>query len=211
MNIDDMDEDSNSKALWTRRAVLKCMAGAPLAITFGMLASPLMRFLKPTMKPGNFFQTADLPTTEQAPLFNVSDFPDNWPWLPFSFPMKSVVFNPTQYEIKAIPGVVIRLKTSEVVAFSRVCTKQSSHILNYLNVRPSVDPCCGCANKNCAGVCIGYSKNPVLICPHGCGVFDVTQNGRMIIGSAPHPARQFTVDRNGDWISISGLKNVSIV
>jgi uncharacterized membrane protein YhaH (DUF805 family) len=36
--------------------------GDPLIVTFSLLASPLMRFLKPTIQPGNFFQGPDLPT-----------------------------------------------------------------------------------------------------------------------------------------------------
>jgi len=209
-NMKDMEHCNSTEALRSRRAVLKMIAGAPLVITFGLLASPLMRFLKPTMKPGNFFQAADLPTADQPPLFNQRDFPEIWSCLPFMLPMKYLVFNPEQYEIREIPGFAIRTGNNQIVAFSRICPKQRDHILNYVYVRPTADGSCGCADKICKGDCIGYAKNPVLICPCDHSVFDVSNDGRVLRGPAPYPARQFTVDRNGDWISISRLEQVRI-
>jgi hypothetical protein len=35
----------------SRRILLKAVAALPLAATFGLLASPLLRFLRPTLKP----------------------------------------------------------------------------------------------------------------------------------------------------------------
>jgi Rieske Fe-S protein len=203
-NIDNMEHHNASEALRSRRAILKMMVGAPLFVTSGMLASPLMRFLKPTMKPGNFFQAADLPAAEQPPLFNQSDFPEIWSCLPFMFPMKYLVFNPEQYEIRKIPSFVIRTGTQQIVAFSRICPKQSDHILNY--VLPTANGSCGCADNSCKGDCIGHSKTPVLICPCDESIFDVSDNGRVLYGPATRAARRFTVDRNGDWISITCLE-----
>ncbi|MBS1953828.1 MAG: hypothetical protein JST89_06580 [Cyanobacteria bacterium SZAS-4] len=208
-NENEMEQKDNSAPLRSRRTVLKILAGAPLFITFGLVASPLMRFLKPTMKPENFFQEPDLPTADRPPLFNISEFPDAFFWLPFSFPMKYLVFNPEQHEIRQIPGLLVKLQTNEVVAYSRICPKQRSHILSYLDVRPML-PGCGCADKSCLGACIGYAKGPVLLCPHGCGIFDVSDNGRVLKGST-RPPRQFAVDRSVDWITITGLKEPVIV
>jgi nitrite reductase/ring-hydroxylating ferredoxin subunit len=162
------------------------------------------------MKPGNFFQAADLPAADQPPRFNQRDFPDVWSCLPFMFPMKYLVFNPEQYEIREIPGFVIRTGKNQIVAFSRMCPKQRDHILNYVYVRPTADGSCGCATKSCKGDCIGHAKTPVLICPCDHSVFDVSNNGRVLCGPAPYPARQFTVNRNGDWISISRFEEVGI-
>jgi len=209
-NMNDTEHCNTTEALWSRRAVLKMIAGAPLVITFGLLASPLMRFLKPTMKPGNFFQAADLPAADQPPLFNQRDLPDIWSCLPFMLPMKYLVFNPEQYEIREIPGFVIRTGENQIVAFSRICPKQRDHILNYVHVRPTADGSCGCADKSCIGECIGHAKTPILICPCDHSVFDISNDGRVLCGPAPYPARQFTVDRNGDWISITCLEQVRI-
>src|SRR5271156_4473419 len=102
-NMNDIERCDNTEALRSRRAILKMIAAAPLVVTFGLLASPLMRFLKPTMKPLNFFQAADLPGADPPPQFHRSDFPDVWTCIPFMFPMKYLVFNPEQYEIRKIP------------------------------------------------------------------------------------------------------------
>jgi hypothetical protein len=75
-DINNMEHLNDPEGLRSRRTVLRMMAAAPLMVTYGMLASPLMRFLKPTMQPGNFFQTADLPTGEQLPVFIESDLPE---------------------------------------------------------------------------------------------------------------------------------------
>lgn len=122
--------------------------------------------------------------------------------------MKYVVFNPEQYEIRNIPGFVMRLETNQVVAFSRISPKQRDHILNYVSVQPNGS--CGCADKSCESACIGYLKTSALICPCDDTAYDVSDNGRVIRGSANYPARQFTIDRNGEWISINTLERIVI-
>jgi hypothetical protein len=77
-NTNDAEHLHDPEALPSRRQILKMMAGAPLVVTFGLAASPLMRFLKPTMKPGNFFQAADLPGAARPVQFKWRDFPDVW-------------------------------------------------------------------------------------------------------------------------------------
>jgi len=200
-NMSDMEHCQNTEALRSRRAVLKMIAGAPLVVTFGLAASPLMRYLKPTMEPLNFSQAADLAAADPPVLFSWLDFPDIGTCIPFILPMKYLVFNPEQYEIRKIPGFAIRIDNNELVAFSRLCPKQRDHILNY--VRPTAAGSCGCADNSCKGDCIGHAKTPILICPCDHSTFDVSNNGRVLCGPAPYPPRQFTVNRNGDLISIS--------
>lgn len=72
------EQYAEAGALLTRRTILKLIAGAPLVATFGFVASPLLRYLKPTMKPGNFFQSADLPKADQSVRFHRLDFPQSW-------------------------------------------------------------------------------------------------------------------------------------
>lgn len=204
-NMDNMESDKNGEALRSRRAVLKMIAGAPLLFSFGLATSPLMRYLKPTMKPLDYFQAADLPAADPPALFNWRDFPEIWTCLPFMLPMKYLVFNPEQYEIRKIPGFAIRIDNNELVAFSRICPVNRNHVLNYEDVRPTANGSCGCADNTCKGDCIGHAKNSFLICPCDRSIFDVGNNGRVLRGPAPYPARQFTVSRNGDLISISGI------
>jgi Rieske Fe-S protein len=202
------DEQKDREALRSRRAILRILAGAPLMVTYGMLASPLMRFLKPTMQAGNFFQTADLPVVERAPVFHQNDLSEFGACLPFMFPMKNLVFNPEQSEIRKIPSFIMRTETNQIVAFSRVCPNQHNHILNY--VRPLKNGSCGCLDKSCKGVCIARAKTAVLICPCDSSVFDVSDNGRVLRGPAPRAARQFTIERNGDLISVTHLDAIGI-
>jgi nitrite reductase/ring-hydroxylating ferredoxin subunit len=123
-------------------------------------------------------------------------------------PMKYLVFNPEQYEVRKIPSFVIRTGKNEIIAFSRICPRDHDHILNF--VLPRADGSCGCLDQSCKGYCIGYAKTPSLVCPCDKSVFDVANNGRAICGSAYY-ARQLSVSRNGKWISIERLENFGIV
>ncbi|MDR3614194.1 MAG: hypothetical protein P4L53_11575 [Candidatus Obscuribacterales bacterium] len=207
-NADETEHDDDSQTLLHRRTLLKVMASAPLVVSLGLFSSPVMRFLKPTMKAGNFFQSADLPTADKPPLFNLRDLADVWTCIPFMMPMKYLVFNPEQYEVRKIPGFVIRTGKNQIVAFSRICPKHRDHVLNF--VLPAADGSCGCVDKSCKGYCIGYAKTPSLICSYDKSVFDIGNNGRASCGAARYSARQFSISRNGDWISIDGFEQVGI-
>jgi hypothetical protein len=191
-NTADGDDRDKAESLLSRRDLLKAMTGAPLVVSFGLFTSPVMRFLKPSMQPGNFFQSADLPTADHPPVFNMSDLPDVWNCLPFIISMKYLVFNPEQYEVRTMPGFVIRTGEDKIVAFSRRCPKQRDHILNF--VLPTADGSCGCPDSNCKGYCIGYAKTPSLFCHCDKSVYDVARDGRAICGSA-YSARQFTIKK----------------
>lgn len=120
--MNDEEQVAVDRALLSRRSLLKFVAGAPLVATFGFVGSPLLRYLKPTMEPGNFCQAADLPKTESSVIFHRRDFPAPWTCIPFLLPMKYVVFGPERYEIRKEPGFIIRTAGKEIVAYSRICT-----------------------------------------------------------------------------------------
>jgi Rieske Fe-S protein len=222
----DMEHCDSTEALWSRRAVLKMIAGAPLVATFGLAASPLMRYLKPTMKPGNFFQAADFPEADPPPRFSTSDFSEVWTCLPFMLPLKYPVFNPQQYEIRQIPGFVIRTNKNEIVAFSRICPYRGC----ILNFRIDVtNYSCGCDFANhkdcnsgdrgcspgknkcsCLEELLSVAKAPILYCPCDWSVFDITDGGRVLRGPAGRPPRRLTVEHDGDWISITHIEAGSI-
>lgn len=220
-----MPENRNdTEALQSRRTVLKMLAASPLLVTFGMVASPLMRYLKPTMAPFDFFQPADLPKATLPPQFERSDFPDIWTCMQFMFPMKCLVFNPEQYEVRNIPAYIIRVEENKIVAFSRMCPLQGTalggagsctqrdtleHYLSY--VRPKDHGSCGCCDGGCSGDCIGRSATPVLVCPRDGSVFDICNNGSVLIGPARSPARQFVVEQEGDVLSVSRFEDARIV
>jgi Rieske Fe-S protein len=195
----------------SRRAMLKAVACAPLMLTFGFVASPLARFLKPTMHPGGFFQTPDLPTAGNKVYFSVYDFPNDWVCIPFMFDLKYVVFNPQQEEIRRVPGFIVRVAPNEIVAFSRICPRHGpSCILNFVDTSRGYN--CGCSKTNtkrcCA--CAPDFKNPVLVCPCDHSAFDLADGGRVIAGRAPRPPRQFYLSRQETFISIDGLEQGNI-
>lgn len=87
------DEVTECNLALSRRSVLKFVAGAPLIFTFGLVASPLARFFKLTMKPGGFFQAPDMPAAERNIELRLSDFPTDGTCIPFEYRIKYLVFN----------------------------------------------------------------------------------------------------------------------
>lgn len=192
-------------ALLTRRTILKLIAGAPLVATFGFVASPLLRYLKPTMKPGNFFQTADLPKADQSVRFHRLDFPQSWTCVPFLLPIRYVVFNPEGQETRKTAGFILANAKNEIVAYSRICTAPCHvdghhQLLNFLMDTAEID-------------CIAQSKSPVLYCPCACclSTYDLNDHGRVIGGAAKRPLRRIDVAREGDYFIVTGPVEPEIV
>lgn len=207
--MNDADHDQFDKRLCSRRSILKVVAGAPLAITFAMLASPLMRFLKPTMKPGQFFQSADFPVAEQPAQFSSRDFPEIWTCLPFMVSMKYAEFNAEKVERRKIPGYIIRTDKNQFVAYSRICPNRRDHILYY--VADSSSHCCGCVHdKGNCGCVPAKSKTPILFCPHDRSVFGLSDDGSVLAGPSFRPPRKFTIDHQENFLTIKGLEQPAI-
>lgn len=93
-----------------RRALLKTVAALPLALTFGLLASPFLRILLPTRRPLDVLGESDQPLAEPPiPTFTDKDFPKDWTCLPFMFNQKYVEYNPEGKEVRKIPGFIVKL------------------------------------------------------------------------------------------------------
>lgn len=199
------EQCAEAGALLTRRTILKLIAGAPLVATFGFVASPLLRYLKPTMKPGNFFQTADLPKADQSVRFHRLDFPYSWTCLPFMLPIRYEVFNPEGHETRKTPGFILNTAENEIVAYSRLCTYEfhehgQPQKLNFLMNTAELD-------------CITQSRNPVLYCPCACclSTYDLSDHGRVLGGAAKRPLRRMNVVVEGDNYIVTGLDQAEIV
>lgn len=190
----------------SRRQILKRLAAAPLILPLGLTASPIMRYLRPTMKPLGLFDPADLPGYPAEELtFHASDFPEPWTCIPFMFPLKFVEFNPEQQEVREVPAFIIRTEKNEIVAYSRCCPWFGC-ILNYRR-----DPGnCGCNKQVPCCSCSVKASNPVLICPCDWSTFDLGDDGRVIRGPACRPPRRFELDRQDDRIAIVRLDSTSI-
>jgi Rieske Fe-S protein len=169
-NMNDKEPSTEAEALLTRRTILKFIAGAPLVATFGFVASPLFRYLKPTMRPGNFFQAADLPKAQQSVRFSRRDFPEPWTCLPFMLPMSFKIFSPERHQIRQEPGFIVCTAKNEIVAFSRICTHcRHRQPINFM--------------PNTLGISyLPQSKTPVLVCPCDCclSTFDLSDGGSLL-------------------------------
>ncbi|MBX9572256.1 MAG: ubiquinol-cytochrome c reductase iron-sulfur subunit [Candidatus Obscuribacterales bacterium] len=175
----------------TRRSFL---AAIPLAATFGLLVSPLMRYLRPTIKPMDILGPSDQPKALKDVAFTQKDFPEEWTCLPFMFSQSYKEYNPELMEVRQIPGFAVKLPTGEVVAYSRICPHLGC-IFNFVK-----DP------EECLK---GYNfkpNGPVFACPCHLSVYDIAQGGKVVSGPAPRPPRQFTVKSDGDKISILSLE-----
>lgn len=178
----------------SRRVILKTAAAIPLAFTFGLLASPLLRYLRPSIGPLNLLQESDQPAAKEVTTFTESDFPTEWTCLPFMFEQTYREYNPEIEEVRKIPGFAVKLPDGEVVAYSRICPHLGC-IFNFV--------------KDPAETEKGYNfrpDGPVFACPCHLSVYDIAQNGKVVSGPAPRPPRKFTVKKDGDKIQITSLE-----
>ncbi|MBS1998397.1 MAG: hypothetical protein JSS86_18865 [Cyanobacteria bacterium SZAS LIN-2] len=203
--MNDKEHCADAAALLPRRTILKLVAGAPLVATFGLLTSPVLRFLKPTLKPLDILGQSDQPLAEPPiPTFIDKDFPAPWTCIPFIFNQKYIEYNPEGHEIRKTPGFIVRTARNEIVAFSRICTFRhhrhgQQQPLNFLMDTAVLD-------------CIAQSKTPVLYCPCCCclSAFDINDSGRVLGGPAPSPLRRMTVAFDGAYYTVTGLEQDGI-
>ena len=177
-----------------RRTFLKTVASIPLAFSFGLLISPFMRFLRPTIRPLDILGPSDQPAALKPVEFSDAEFPEAWVCLPFMFEQSYKEYNPEEKEVRKIPGYAVKLPNGEVVAYSRICPHLGC-IFNFVK-----DP------DECAK---GYNfkpNGPVFACPCHLSVYDIAQGGKVVSGPAPRPPRSFTVKVTGDKISIVSLE-----
>lgn len=111
--------------------------------------------------------------------------------------MKIIEFNPEKSEIHYIPGYLIRLEDSQMVAYSRLCPKGC----RYLNYMPKSKNC-GCAPTEDRCCCATGVNNPVSLCPCCLSVFDLALDGCVVRGPAPCPPREFALKFQGDTVEV---------
>lgn len=182
----------------SRRQVLKVLAAAPLLLPLVLTASPVMRYLKPTMGPLGFFDSADLPDGNVEISFKRSDFPKPWVCLPFQFPMKISVFNPEHKEVREIPAFIFRLPNNKFVAYSRICPGRRG-ILNLVSPDEYNKWLKGPIREELHPVEV---RNPVLYCCCDICTFDLAKDGRVLRGRAQRPPYKFELDVRQDKIIV---------
>ncbi|HEY9773268.1 MAG TPA: ubiquinol-cytochrome c reductase iron-sulfur subunit [Planktothrix sp.] len=179
----------------TRRTLLKTAAAIPLAATFGLLISPMLRFLRPTLKPLDIIGKSDQPIAEApVPTFKQSDFPDVWTAIPFMFKQSYIEYNPEGKETRQIPGFIVKIPGGDIVAYSRICPHLGC-IFNFVK-----DP------NECAKGYNFHPNGPVFACPCHLSVYDIAQGGKVVSGPAPRPPRKFDVKIDGDTIKVLSLE-----
>lgn len=204
----NLETDAPGRRGTSRRTLLKVIAAAPLAVVFALLVSPLMRYFKPTMKPLNFFQPADIPEAAQSIQFEWSDFPTPWTCIPFTFRLRAVEFSPEQEVIHNIPAFIICIAKNKFVAYSRICPYRGC-ILNYV---PDQNFNCGCDRGTASCCCkAAMPSNPVLFCPCDMSMFDLANGARVIRGPARRPPRQFRLNIDGGSIAVVELEHGGIM
>jgi len=175
----------------SRRNLIKLLAGAPLLLTAGFAGEALMRFAKPSMKAGGFFESSDQPEQIMPPVFVKEFFPEPWICLEFMYTMKVKVFSPQQEEIRSIPSFIIRLDDERIVAYDRECPHGPGCLLNFVrNPREHYD-----LDVN----------NPALICCCHNDAFDLANDGASLGCRFHKRPRQFEVLVHGDRITIGKL------
>ena len=178
----------------SRRTLLKTVAAIPLAFTFGLVASPLLRYLRPTIKPLDLMQPSDQPAALKDVTFTNADFPEPWTCIPFTFSQAYKEYNPEGMEVRNIPGFIVNLPSGEKVAYSRICPHLGC-IFNFVK-----DP------EECLK---GYNfkpQGPVFACPCHFSVYDIAQGGKVVSGPAPRPPRSFTLKTEGDKTIVQSLE-----
>ncbi len=179
----------------SRRTLLKVAAAVPLALTFGLLGSPLLRYIRPTLKPLDLFGKSDQPIAEPpVPTFKDSDFPAAWTCIPFMFNQSYIEYNPEGKEVRNIPGFIVKLPNGDVVAYSRICPHLGC-IFNFVK-----DP------EECAKNYNFLPKGPVFACPCHLSVYDIADGGKVVSGPAPRPPRKFDLKKEGDSYQVLTLE-----
>lgn len=183
---------------------MKLLASAPVILPLGLTASPILRYLKPTMSPMGFFDPSDLPHAGEEIGFSLNDFALENMCIPFVFPLKYTEFNPEQYVIREIPSFCIQLEKGHIVAYSRVCPYRGCT----LNFVPDLSKHgCGCAPTAERCSCFRGFNTPALMCPCDLSTFDLANGGRVIRGPAGRAPRKFDLEFKQDMIVVLGLED----
>lgn len=184
----------------TRRMVLRTVASLPLAFTFSLLASPAVRFLKPSHGPLNLVDKPDQPVAiKPIVTFDESQLSAPWTCLSFTFNQEFQQYSPGLTEKRRIPGFIVRLPDGDTVAYSRICPHLGC-IFNFVE-----DP------EECARKYNFRPPGPVFACPCHFSVYDIARGGKVISGPAPRPPYRFDTRRMaGGKIAVVALEPGSI-
>ncbi len=179
----------------TKRKLLKGILAVPILGALVAVVSPLMRFLKPTIKPLNYLQGPDLPKSATPVEIDLSLFPKAFDAQSFTFTQVNKEYTAIGSQTKDIPGYAVKLPTGEFAVYSRICP----HLGCVFNYVPSPDD-----------VAKGYNyrtEGQVFACPCHLSVFDIQQEGKVVSGPAPRPPRKFVYTVENNKLRITDLES----
>lgn len=179
----------------TRRDLLKFFLALPVLGTLFAALSPLLRFLKPSIKPFNFMQPPDLPKSLEPVVFDLSLFPNDFDFQAFNFTQVNKEFTALGQQIRQIPGFAVKLPNNDFAIYSRICPHLGC-VFNFV--------------KNPDDVAKGYNfrpNGPVFACPCHLSVFDILQEGKVVSGPAPRPPRKFYFKVENNKLVITDLES----
>ncbi len=209
-----------------RRTFLRFITTLPVIGAAAAFLSPLLRLLKPNVKPFEVLYSptkpSDVPVGESTIAASLSEVTKPWDFKYFVFTQKYPQYTPEGVRSADVPGVVIRLprkiklpwewagsigKTpqfaeNDIIVFSRICPHLGC-IYNFVG--------------NWQEVTAGYGgyvppearKHALLACPCHLSIYDPadsTQPGKVLSGPAPRPPRTFLYEIRGDEIVVTDVE-----
>ncbi|MGH2452418.1 MAG: ubiquinol-cytochrome c reductase iron-sulfur subunit [bacterium] len=213
-----------------RRGFLKLVTSLPLVAAAAAFLSPLLRMLKPNMKPFEVLYrptVRDIPRGETTVAAALSEVQRSWDFKYFVFTQKYPQYTPEGLRSANVPAVVVRLpgkvrlpwdwarainkpefvgRESNLIVFSRICPHLGC-IYNYVS--------------NHAEVTAGYGgyrppkerQHALMACPCHLSIFDPAdpeQPGRVLSGPAPRPPRTFLYEIRGEQIVVTDVESGGI-
>ena len=196
--------------LISRREFLQMLIGIPVIGAVVVVLSPLLRYLRPTVKPFQYFPQPELAASKPLPVAKLSELSEPWSSKEFLFNLQTVEYTPRGKQVSKIPGIVVRLPDDvaeksnngqKYVCFQRICT----HL--------------GCVFRfetNPDEVAKGFNYRPddaVFACPCHLSVFALTKRdeawgtvGKVVSGPAQRPPRKLEFEIKNDEIVVTGAE-----
>lgn len=213
-----------------RRTILKGLLAIPAVAAAGGLATALLSYLRPTLKP-LAFPGPEIPLSEPYVAVTLAELPRDWDVKQFDYTQESVEYTARGRQSVRIPGYVLRIpngsvapevggagdarrgygvfiwqgETYSLMVNSRICP----HLGCVFNYAP---PAVVCSDYNYCG-----AKNNHYACPCHLSVYNPVETqvtsgglelpGRVVSGPAPRPPFPFDFDVRDGQVVVFGYGN----
>jgi Rieske Fe-S protein len=210
-----------------RRRFLRFITTLPVIGAAAAFLSPLLRLLKPNVKPFEVLYSptkpSDIPVGESAIAATLSEVAKPWDFKYFVFTQKYPQYTPEGLLSANVPGVVIRLPQKIKLPWSWAAEINKPQFVgqeNDLIVFSRICPHLGCIYNfvgNWQEVTAGYGgyvppearKHALMACPCHLSIYDPadpTQPGKVLSGPAPRPPRTFLYEIRGEEIVVTDVE-----